>query len=286
MDKFLSLLINGIFSSSSILACALGMAIICGKMKLFNLAHGELIMIGAYVAYEIAGVLKLPFALSIVVSFIITFLLGMVIEKVIIKPLYSNPEDTLLATFGISMVLVVLVKLIFDSAGRSVDMPIKGSVMIGNAIVPLYNFAILGSAVAMLALTLLIFYGTPLGKQIRAIGQNRQMAECLGINTSFCDTFTFSYGCALAGVAGTMLAPLKSINPSMGTSYMLDAFMSVVVGGAESFVGTVVASLGMGESLALIGGYLDSVIAKIIVFFAIIILIRIKPEGLFSKERR
>lgn len=286
MDKLIPLIVNGMMSFSTLLMVSLGMAIICGKMKLFNLAHGELVTVGAYVSYLMLNELHQSFLVSILVSFIATFVLGVIIEKIIIKPLYSRPEETLLATFGLSLILQEGMKFLFSSIGKSVSMPVKGSVTILGAIIPTYNVWVFGITVLMFVLTILIFYLTSLGKKIRAIGQNRDMTECLGVNTSFCDTFTFAYGCALTGVAGSLLAPLKSITPTMGTSYLLDSFMTVCVGGADSFLGTVVASLGIGESTSLIGGYTNSVLAKLLVFIVIIVLIRIRPEGIFVKEKR
>lgn len=286
MDKLIPLIVNGMMSFSTLLMVSLGMAIICGKMKLFNLAHGELVTVGAYVSYLMLNELHQSFLVSILVSFIATFVLGVIIEKIIIKPLYSRPEETLLATFGLSLILQEGMKFLFTSIGKSVSMPVKGSVTILGAIIPTYNVWVFGITVLMFVLTILIFYLTSLGKKIRAIGQNRDMTECLGVNTSFCDTFTFAYGCALTGVAGSLLAPLKSITPTMGTSYLLDSFMAVCVGGADSFLGTVVASLGIGESTSLIGGYTNSVLAKLLVFIVIIVLIRIRPEGIFVKEKR
>ena len=286
MDKLIPLIVNGMMSFSTLLMVSLGMAIICGKMKLFNLAHGELVTVGAYVSYLMLNELHQSFLVCILVSFIATFVLGVIIEKIIIKPLYSRPEETLLATFGLSLILQEGMKFLFTSIGKSVSMPVKGSVTILGAIIPTYNVWVFGITILMFVLTILIFYLTSLGKKIRAIGQNRDMTECLGVNTSFCDTFTFAYGCALTGVAGSLLAPLKSITPTMGTSYLLDSFMTVCVGGADSFLGTVVASLGIGESTSLIGGYTNSVLAKLLVFIVIIVLIRIRPEGIFVKEKR
>ena len=286
MDKLIPLIVNGMMSFSTLLMVSLGMAIICGKMKLFNLAHGELVTVGAYVSYLMLNELHQSFLVSILVSFIATFVLGVIIEKIIIKPLYSRPEETLLATFGLSLILQEGMKFLFTSIGKSVSMPVKGSVTILGAIIPTYNVWVFGITVLMFVLTILIFYLTSLGKKIRAIGQNRDMTECLGVNTSLCDTFTFAYGCARTGVAGSLLAPMKSITPTMGTSYLLDSFMTVCVGGADSFLGTVVASLGIGESTSLIGGYTNSVLAKLLVFIVIIVLIRIRPEGIFVKEKR
>lgn len=286
MDKILPLIVNGVMSFSTLLMVSLGMAIICGKMKLFNLAHGELVTVGAYMAYLMINVYKQSFAMGIAAAFIVTFGLGAIIEKIIIKPLYSRPEETLLATFGLSLILQEGMKFLFTSIGKSVSMPIKGVVTLGTVIVPIYNLWILGIVALMFFLTIGIFYLTPLGKKIRSIGQNRNMTECLGVNTSFCDTFTFAYGCALTGVAGALLAPLKSITPTMGTSYLLDSFMTVCVGGADSFLGTIVSAFGIREANALIGGISGTVIAQLLVFVVIIVLIRIRPEGIFVKERR
>lgn len=286
MSVFISQFINGLNMVALLLLPALGLAIIFGLMKVINMAHGELIMIGAYATYFTTTILGAPFWIGIIVAFLVSAILGILIEVVVIKKLYSKPTETLLATYALSIILEQVIRSIFSPEIKYVAMPIEGNLTIGTVIIPYYNIFAIVIALAVLLITGLIFKNTVFGKQMRAITQNRQMAECLGIATSRVDTWTFAYGAGLAGLAGAIISPVNSITPSMGGTYLTDSFMTVVVGGVQSIVGTAIGSSIVGESRTLLAGYSNEIFAKIVVFLMVIVIIRFKPEGLFAKERR
>jgi urea transport system permease protein len=287
MDIFISQLINGLSVSSTLFISAIGLVIIFGLLDVVNMAHGEFIMIGAYFAYFTSTVLKLPFAVSIVASFIFTAILGIIIEVVLIKRLYGKVAETLLATFALSYIFQQVVKMIFGPEDKFVGNPLEGSLSFGDIVIPYYNIFLVITAVIILLVTLVLFFKTTFGMQIRAITKNRSMSQCLGLNTERIDTLTFAYGSGLAGLAGALLAPVKSVMPSMGMAYQVDGFLTVTLGGLNSIIGTFTSSFVISESVTLMSGYISEITAKILVFMLIIILIRFKPEGLFAlKERR
>ncbi|MCI1982511.1 MAG: urea ABC transporter permease subunit UrtB [Oscillospiraceae bacterium] len=286
MDSVLALLLNGLNSSALILMAALGMVIICGLMGVINLAHGELIMVGAYTAYCATQLLGLNFAAAMALAFAAAALAGILMEVLVVRRLAGRPAETMLATFGISVLLQQLVNIIFGAQSQYVAIPIKGNFSIGKVVVPYYNIFTVCFVAAVMAGTVLLMKKTKFGRRVRAITQNRDMAECLGIDSARVDTVTFAFGSGLAGLAGALAAPVKSVSPFMGGPYLVNSFMTSVVGGIASFFGTAVGSLMVGESTALLGGVSNDVTANILVFLMIIAVIRFKPEGLFAKERR
>jgi len=286
MISILQNLVSGLNTASLLMVAALGLVIIFGLMGVINMTHGELMMIGAYITYYITKVCGLPFGFAILIAFFITAMVGIFIEVLILKKLYSKPTETLLATYALSLILERLIYLIFGAETKNIPMPIPGNVSFGGVIIPNYNIFVIGFSVGLLFLTIYIFQKTRFGKKIRAITQNRNMTECLGIETSRVDTWTFAYGAGLAGVAGALLAPVISVTPGLGAPYLTESFMTVVVGGVQSVIGTALGSFIIGESRTLIGGISTAVTAKILVFLMIIVIIRIKPHGLFAKKGR
>lgn len=282
----LTLIVNGLMTAASLLLLSMGMAIIFGIMNVVNLAHGELIIIGAYVSYTMIEILKLPFGITMLASFLVTALLGAVIEKLIVKKLYGRIAETLLVTYALSMILQQVIKLIYGAGYIHISSPVSGAVKFGKTIMPVYYIWIIAIAAAVFIITLLLFNKTRIGMQIRAVSQNRTMSECLGVNVKLIDTLTFAYGAGLTGLAGCIIAPINSISPFVGSNYMVDSFMAVVLGGVDSLFGSVLGSLLMGESNSIIGGYIDSVFAEMIVVFAVVVIIRFRPKGLIVKERR
>ena len=283
---FLTLIINGLMTAASLLLLSMGMAIIFGIMNVVNLAHGELIVIGAYVSFTMIETLKLPFWIAIPASFVVTAILGAIIEKLIVKKLYGKIAETLLVTYALSMIFQQILKLIYGAGYIHISAPVTGAVKMGKAIMPVYYIWIIAISAVVFVGTHLLFNKTRLGMQIRAVSQNRPMSECLGVNVKLIDTLTFAYGAGLTGLAGCIIAPINSISPFVGSNYMVDSFMAVVLGGVDTLFGTVLGSLIMGESNSVIGGYMDSVFAEMIVVFAVVIIIRFKPKGLIVKERR
>jgi urea transport system permease protein len=286
MELLISQIINGLSISSMLFITALGLVIIFGLMDVVNMAHGEFIMLGAYVTYFVTTVFEASFALAMVLAFIVTALFGVIIEVTLIKKLYGKVAETLLATFALSIILQQIVRMVLGPEDKFVGLPIEGSLAIQGIVVPLYNVFLIVVALVIMLATLALFYKTSFGMQLRAVTKNRNMAQCLGINTSRIDTLTFACGSGLAGLAGALIAPVKSVMPTMGTSYIIDGFLTVVLGGFTSIVGTAAGSVVISESVTVMAGFISEITAKILVFLIIIVLIRFKPEGLFTSERR
>lgn len=285
MGTIISQVINGLNQASILLIATMGLVIIFGYMNVTNMAHGSMIMIGAFSGFVLMEGAGIPFGLAIVGSFLITGLIGMVMEKLVIKRLYSKPTETILATYAISIILTELCRMKWPLS-QNVHMPLPGSLTIGSVVIPYYNIFVLVFAAALLLFTLFLFRKTSFGKKLSSVTQNRAMTECLGIKTSTIDTLTFGYGAGLAGIAGCILAPTTGVSYDMGSGYLTDSFMTVVVGGIQSFVGTTFSSAIIGEGRTVLAGFSNETWAKIIIFLVVIVIIRIKPEGLFTKERR
>lgn len=288
-------LVNGIGIVGILLLTGLGLAITFGVMRIINLAHGEFIMLGAYVSFFMQSTFNLDLLLTIPFSFLITAAIGALVELTIIRRLYGRPLETLLATWGLSIVLQGVIKLIFTAQLKYVKAPpyISGNLTLltdesgAPAIaISYYRLFIVGIALALLALTSYLLYNTDLGRQVRAVTQNREMAKCLGVNTSLVDMITFAYGCGLAGIAGTVISSLKSVSPPMGQDYLVDAWMTVVTGGVDKLAGILAGAFLIGESNAGLAYLLNDPTARVIVLAAVIVLIRYKPEGLFTVQKR
>jgi urea transport system permease protein len=273
-----------------LLIISLGLAVIFGVMRVINMAHGDFIMIGAYVAFAMQEYFKLNLFWGIPAAFLVLAVLGTIIEWGLIRQLYGRPLETLLATWGVSVVLQQGIRLTFGPELRYVkapdalngDFPIPGS----NLPFPYFRLFIILLAVGLLVLTYWILYRTDLGMRVRAVNQNRPMAEVLGIDTRRVDRFVFAFGSGLAGIAGTILAPIKTVSPIMGFSYAVDSYMVIVLGGVGRLVGTVAGASVIGESETVLAFLYNNVIAKLLVFTLIVIVIRVFPQGLFTMQRR
>ncbi|KQP38746.1 urea ABC transporter permease [Methylobacterium sp. Leaf106] len=293
----LALLYNGLSFASILFMAAAGLAIIFGLMGVINLAQGEFIMVGAYAAYGVQetfrrfapGFLDLYLVAAIPVAFLAAALVGILIEALILRHLYRRPLMSLLATWAVSLFLINLVRVVFGSQNLQFGMPsyVSGGVPLYADFIVTWNrlFAI-AFAAATLVLTLLILRRTPLGLDIRAVTQNRDMAACLGIRTRRVDRLAFGFGSGLAGLAGVALCPIYSVNPGMGATFIVDSFMVVVLGGVGTVVGTLVAALGIGGANVLIEPFYGAVAAKVIVLAGIILFLQRRPEGLFAVRRR
>jgi urea transport system permease protein len=278
--------VNGVSSSAELLVVSLGIVIIMGYMRVVNLAHGECIMLGAYISYYTNTVFRLPFALTLPFAFLLCGGYGMLVERLIIRRLYGKEAETLLVTYGISIFMQQAVNLLCGPDLKYIRIPLEGILRVGGVAVPHYNLFTVAMSIFVTLLTLGIFYKTGFGMRMRAATGNRAIAECLGINTAAVDTITFGYGVGLAGLAGAILAPMKGVSPFMGIQYLTDAFMNVVVGGLSSLLGITLSSALIGEARNLLGGYINEINASMIVFVIVIIIIRFRPEGLFSREKR
>lgn len=297
LGNALAVLYNGLSFASILFMAAAGLAIIFGLMGVINLAQGEFIMIGAYATYGVQEAIRriapawldAYLLVAIPVAFLASALVGIAIEALILRHLYRRPLMSLLATWAVSLFLINGVRVAIGSQNLQFAMPsyVSGGVPLYADFVVTWNrlFAIAFAAVT-LVLTLLILKRTPLGLDIRAVTQNRDMAACLGIRTRRVDRLAFGFGSGLAGLAGVALCPIYSVNPGMGANFIVDSFMVVVLGGVGTVVGTLVAALGIGGANVLIEPLYGAVAAKVIVLVGIILFLQRRPEGLFAVRRR
>jgi urea transport system permease protein len=279
---------TGLSIASILLMVALGLAIIYGITGVINLAHGELVMLGAYSAWALQTFLGLGLLESLPLIFLATAAFGWVIDRVVIRHLYNRPLDTNLATWGIGVMAQQAVRLIAGGELRYVQMPesLSSALPLGGVDIPMMRLFILGLSIALFVVTGYLLFRTNLGLKLRAIAQNREVASCFGIDSDRIYGLTFAYGAGLAGLAGAVISPLKSVSPEMGTTYVVDAFMVVVLGGVESLIGTVISSGIIGGLSGSIAYYFNDTIAKAVVLLAIVVLIRFLPQGLFAARVR
>ncbi len=285
-SMLLQLLVSGLCNSFILLLASLGLVIILGYMKVVNLAHTEMLMVGAYICYYTYKVAGLPFILCLLIAFAVSFLFGMLVERTVIRHFYGKASETLLATYAISILLKQLALLLFGRDYKQVDYPITSGFSVGPVYVEGYKLALIGIAALALLCTLLFINRTKLGRMIRATTQNRTMTECLGIDTRKVDTITFAYGMGLAGLAGAAIAPLSAVTYSLGASWLTNTFMNVVMGGVTSLVGTLVSSGIIQESISVLSGFSDSVTAQIVVLVFVVVIVRLRPQGLISSRER
>lgn len=298
MEVFLLQLFNGLSISSILLLVALGLAITFGLMKVINMAHGELIMIGAYSTYLTQNVFHdyLPksmfdwyFVLAIPVSFIVAFIIGLILEMSLIRFLYGRPLDSLLATWGVGLVLQQLARSIFGAPNVAVTSPawLNGGLKImDGTLLPYKRLFIIGLVIACLVAMYFYIYRSHEGRRMRAVMQNRDMAACLGISTRRVDAMTFAIGSGIAGIAGCALTLLGPIGPSLGTYYIVDAFMVVVLGGVGKLVGTVLGATGIGMFNTLFEYWTNASLGKVLVFVCIVAFLQWKPMGLVAMRSR
>ncbi len=281
------LIVSGISSSFILLLTSLGLIIIMGYMKVVNLAHTSMLMVGAYLCYYLYQVAHVPFVLTLILSYLLSFAFGAVIERVIICHFYGKMAETLLATYALSIILNQTALLLFGKNYKQVAAPVKSVLYFGPFYIEAYRLIICGIAVIALLGTMLFINRTPMGRKIRSTTQNRTMTECLGIDTRKVDTITFAHGMGLAGLAGAAIAPLSTVTYTLGDSWLTNTFMNVVMGGVSSMLGTLASSFLIQESISLLSGFSSSVTAQIVVLLFVILVVRVKPEGLFTpKERR
>jgi urea transport system permease protein len=277
------------FSVAAILAiAAVGLAIIFGVCGVINMAHGQFIMVGAYTA-AVVGQLGGNTFIAIPIAFIVVALLGLLVERGIIQWIYDRPLETLLATWGVGIILEVLMKVIFGPELYYVGAPkiLDGGLrLIGRLPYPYYRLFLIAVAIIMVVVTFLIIYRTNFGLKVRAVRRNRAMSGCLGINTAQIDMLIFMYGSGLAGIAGAVLAPIKSVSTTMGFSYAVGSYMVIVLGGVGNLLGVPTGSFLVGEGETLLAYKYNSVIGELLVFIAIVIAIRVFPRGIFGYHER
>ena len=293
----LGVVFTGASLGSILLLVALGLAITYGLMGVINMAHGELMMIGAYATWLVQNLFKSlwPTAFdayiiaAIPLSFLAAALVGAVLERSVIRWLYGRPLETLLATWGISLMLMQTVRTLFGAQNVQVENPawLSGGVdVLSNLTLPYSRIAIIAFAALVLGAVALLIAKTRLGLFVRGVTQNRPMAACMGVNTAKVDTYAFSLGSGIAGLAGCALSQIGNVGPDLGQSYIVDSFMVVVLGGVGQLAGTVYAALGLGVLNKLLEGWSGAVLAKIMVLVFIVIFIQKRPQGIFAMKGR
>ncbi|WP_168123353.1 urea ABC transporter permease subunit UrtB [Paenibacillus sp. HB172176] len=298
MELYVLQLFNGLSISSILLLVALGLSITFGLMKVINMAHGELIMIGAYSTYLTQNLFKdyLPhsmfdwyFALAIPASFAVAFCIGYILELSLIRFLYGRPLDSLLATWGVGLVLQQLARTIFGAPNVAVTSPswLDGGIhVMSGTILPYKRLFIIALVLVCLLAMYLYIYRSHAGRNMRAVMQNRDMAACLGISTRRVDAVTFAIGSGIAGIAGCALTLMGPIGPSLGTYYIVDAFMVVVLGGVGKLVGTVLGATGIGMFNTMFEYWTDASLGKVLVFVCIVAFLQWKPSGFVAMRSR
>ena len=288
---------TGISLGSILLLAALGLAITYGLMGVINMAHGELIMIGAYATWLVQvlfrqwwpDVFDWYLLAALPVSFGVAALVGAAMERGVIRFLYGRPLETLLATWGLSLILIQGVRSLFGAQNVSVENPawMSGSLtVLGNVTLPWNRVVIVLFALGVLTAVALLIARTRLGLFMRAVTQNRPMASCMGVPTARVDTYAFALGSGVAGLAGCALSQIGNVGPDLGQAYIVDSFLVVVLGGVGQLAGTVVAALGLGVVNKWLEGWMGAVLAKIAVLVFIVVFIQKRPQGIFALKGR
>jgi urea transport system permease protein len=283
----------GLSLGSVLVLAAIGLAITFGVMGVINMAHGELMMLGAYTTYVVQLLMPAHIGVSILVAipaaFLVAGLAGVVLERCVIRFLYGRPLETLLATFGVSLILQQLVRSIFTANNRDVATPswMSGTLQLNDALGLTYNrLYIVLFTLIVFAILVVVLKRTTLGLEIRAVSQNRAMARAMGVRSEWVDAMTFGLGSGIAGVAGVALSQLTNVGPNLGQSYIIDSFMVVVFGGVGNLWGTLIGGMSMGIVNKLLEPYAGAVMGKILVLVAIVLFIQRRPRGLFPQLGR
>lgn len=290
----------GLSLGSILLLIALGLTITYGAMGVINMAHGEMVMVGAYTTVLVGMYFKLNIFFAIPIAFFVSAALGFVIERLVVRKLYGRLLDTLLATWGVAILLQQAVRLEFGlglfgihipglgPGLQKVDVPaiLRETVMLGDFVIQPYRTFIILLTAALAILTWWILYKTPIGMQVRAIMRNPDMAASCGINTRRVNALTFAYGSGLAGVAGVMMSGFKTVFPDMGSAMVVDGFLVVVVGGVGSLLGSVAAAGLLGQINSIFASFSNDILARAVVFGLVILIIMWRPKGLFSFKGR
>jgi urea transport system permease protein len=295
--KFIGNLFQGVSLGSVLLLASIGLSITFGVMGVINMAHGEMVMLGAYTTFLVQELFRnlMPEAfdysllVAVPAAFLVAALFGILVERGIIRFLYTRPLETLLATWGISLILQQLVRSIFGPTNQEVGNPswMSGAIELSGGVLLTYNriWIIVFSLIVFVCL-LLILHKSRFGLQMRAVTQNRRMASSMGIRTGTIDALTFGLGSAIAGIAGVALSQIDNVSPNLGQSYIIDSFMVVVFGGVGNLWGTLVGAMTLGITNKFLEPYAGAVLAKIIILIAIILFIQKHPRGLFAQKGR
>ncbi len=287
----------GLSMGSILLLSSLGLAITFGLMRVINMAHGEMLMLGAYATYATQSFFHdhLPSAqawyllAAVPVALVTTMGVGAVLERTVIRFLYGRPLETLLATYGLSLLLIQAVRTIFGAQNVAVENPplLSGGVeLFEGVVIPFNRIAVVLFTIVVVSALAYVLQGTSLGLRVRAVTQNRPMAACMGIPTARVDTWTFALGCGIGGLGGVALSQLGNVGPDLGQSYIVDSFLVVVLGGVGKLVGSVFAAFSLGILNKLLEPFAGAVLGKIVVLVAVVLVIQKRPQGLFAPKGR
>jgi urea transport system permease protein len=287
----------GLSTASVLLLTAIGLAVTFGLMGVINMAHGEMLMVGAYATYATQTFFRtyLPHQIDVYllaaapVALVTCMLLGALLERGVIRFLYGRPLETLLATWGLSLILIQAVRSVFGAQNVAVENPTwlsGGAEVLEGVVIPYNRVATVIFTAAVVGLLSYVLRGTSLGLRVRAVTQNRPMAACMGISTAQVDTWTFALGSGLGGLAGVALSQLGNVGPELGQGYIVDSFLVVVLGGVGKLTGTIVAALALGISNKLLEPVAGAVLGKIAVLLAVVLVIQRRPQGLFAPRVR
>ena len=288
---------SGMSLGSILLLAALGLAITFGLLGVINMAHGEMLMLGAYSTYVVQLLMQryVPAAIefypliALPVAFFVTAAIGMALERTVIRHLYGRPLETLLATWGISLMLIQLVRLVFGAQNVEVSNPawLSGGIQVlPNLVLPYNRIVIIAFALCVVVLTWLLLNKTRLGLNVRAVTQNRNMAACCGVPTGRVDMLAFGLGSGIAGLGGVALSQIGNVGPDLGQSYIIDSFLVVVLGGVGQLAGSVMAAFGLGIANKILEPQIGAVLGKILILALIILFIQKRPQGLFALKGR
>ena len=267
----------------ALLLVTLGLVVIFGLMNVINMAHGEFFLIGAYCVVLIQKI-GLSYWWALLLAPIVLIAVGLIIEELVIRHIYRRFIDSILATWGISLVLKQLIVIVFGATAQSVDSPIPGPVEILGVTYPAYRLFIMGVAIALSSAMFLLFYCTPIGLAVRGVIANRTMAASLGINTRRLDRATFAIGAGIAGVAGAVMAPIMSVDPQMGVGFLIPAFLSILVGGSGTLLGALTGTAVISSTSVLVSDLWTQVVAQVVVFTLSILVIRFFPRGITGRR--
>ena len=267
----------------ALLLVTLGLVVIFSLMNVINMAHGEFFLIGAYCVVLIQKI-GLSYWWALLLAPIVLIAVGLVVEELVIRHIYRRFIDSILATWGISLVLKQLIVIVFGATAQSVDSPIPGPVEILGVTYPAYRLFIMGVAIALSSAMFLLFYCTPIGLAVRGVIANRTMAASLGINTRRLDRATFAIGAGIAGVAGAVMAPIMSVDPQMGVGFLIPAFLSILVGGSGTLLGALTGTAVISGTSVLVSDVWTQVVAQVVVFTLSILVIRFFPRGITGRR--
>jgi len=293
MQVFLNQLVVGLSIASILLLVALGLTFTFGQMNVINMAHGEFIMAGAYTTYVLqtalgTGLITLSFGLALPIAFLIAGTMGLILEFTIIRRLYGRPLDTLLATWGVSLMLQQLARDIFGAPNVDVTAPsfLDGGVTVAGVTLSHPRLFIIGAVTLVVVAVAVYLQRTPAGRRMRAVMQNRPLAAVSGVRTTRVDRTTFFIGSGLAGIAGVAITLLGPVGPTLGLGYIIDAFLVVIVGGLGQLRGAIFAALLLGMANSFIEYSTSTSIAKAAVFLLIVLFLQVRPQGMIVQQRR